>query len=132
MMNDQDKSVILAKAAGWHIRVSASSDGIPDCIFMDAQPVKVTDDYKLYPGDEHEDALYRRMCPDLYRLENFELAWRIKQWAHEEDDRCMVTQFATWYERHALRLSRLSPSGAAREWLDAILFVAIIVEVDDE
>jgi len=84
LLNTKQKSVLFARARGWELQISATSDGVPDCILMDEQPRKVSGgqfSYSLYPGAAHEEGVFFRMCPDFYELVNMKHAWDTMAWA---------------------------------------------------
>lgn len=106
-MTDQEKSVMMAKAMGWD--VEWNKYGLGCVIDGNNNPISGT-----------IDELDEGILSDLYESRNMALAWWVKRWMHEEDDRCMVTTFTDWYRRHAVRLSRMDDADAQRIWLDKI------------
>ena len=133
-MNDLEKSILLAEARGWGIEHLDREDPQTGKLYWTSwvsdntgTPIKwpygdgtiqwTTPGFK--PG-------WREFHLDFYKTKYMEMAWQVKQWAHQEDDRCMITKFSSWYDRHALRLSRLDAAEAQREWLDKI--IALLME----
>ena len=131
-MNDQEKSVLLAKAM-------TDTDGIP-FFMLDLKESLLLAGAVQVPLAEIETYVY-----NLYDPANMALAWKCLNWAIERDD---SVSFRTWggetkresfgftlnqYLGHMV-LGALPPADAQRLWLNKILELAIeagLIEVQD-
>ena len=135
-MNDQEKSILLAKAMEWDVGL------MDETIFPTGEDISVFID----TGDGES----------LYDPANMALAWRVLNWAQQQEcfdaGRHDLTGFTfnltlidSWIGRmigqknmgrlDSPSLFDLPPADAQRLWLDKILFLVIeagLVEVRDE
>ena len=134
-LSDEKKSVLLAKAMGWKVT---------------ALPVGHDDLFIIVPNE------YDRNIRSFYSPANMSLAWRVLNWAQQQEcfdaGRHDLTGFTfnltlidSWIGRmigqknmgrlDSPSLFDLPPADAQRLWLDKILFLVIeagLVEVRDE
>lgn len=95
-MNDQEKSILLAKARHWHVKEELL-EGEPaghvrwvlrDPIhgFFAVGPLVdwIPLDLKDGPHITNEAEAWDYLCPDFYLLANFHLAWDVLNWAWEK------------------------------------------------
>ena len=111
-LSDEEKSVLLARAMGWEIRLIGASS----CVIDNGEYLKV-------------NALE---YPDLYDPHDMALAWRVLNWATDTERR-NNEEMCLWWEE--ARLHNRTPADAQRLWLDKILELAIeagIVELTHE
>ncbi len=136
-MNDQEKSVLLARAMGWWFDYGFADEG--------KLPMVYSPDFGLICVGQN--TFRENYMPDLYLPENMALAWRVAEWAWENlptDEVGHRTKKYNVYVETSLRsmfrafwLRTIKPdlgNTAQRLWLDKILELAIeagLVEADD-
>jgi hypothetical protein len=102
-LTDQEKSVLLAKAMGWPIEQGLKVFGQIDWIIPPE-------------GD---------MIATLYNPVNMALAWRVLNWAQEQQPEYVGQGFLDFWDVEYPHLYEFSPAEAQRLWLDKILELAI-------
>ena len=108
-LNDQEKSILLFKAMGWHYFMGQ----ITKALFVRTP----------------DDNLQREA--GLYDPANMSLAWKVLNWATEYERKNNEEMVLWWMD---VLLCNYPPADAQRLWLDKILELAIeagLVEVDD-
>jgi hypothetical protein len=117
-MSDQEKSVMLARAMGWHQDIDGGWA-------WTIQP------NTLYLGSY--SAVNFKPPPDLYDPANMALAWRVLQWHWESDKHDFHADFDDWW--HGQSEPMYAKADAQRAWLDKCLSLAVeagLVEVEAE
>ena len=111
-MNDQEKSVMLARAMEWTVTASLTNDR-----------------QYISPPNRPDSEDY---ITDLYDPANMALAWRVHLWAHYSAEVNHGYRYRNWCIRDT---DTLFNENAQRLWLDKILELAIeagLVEVKDD
>lgn len=123
-LTDQQKSVLLAKAMGWRVKLAQS--GEPRWALEDEQRRQlggsIYDEPSVY---KDVDLTYSKLCPDLYDPANMALAWRVLNWAYDHpqiEDQGRHDHFIKWWRE--ANLNTKLPADAQRLWLDKILELA--------
>lgn len=118
-MSDQEKSNSLCNLCGWSIVEFMQHY---DYRLMDANDNEIESFPDWYQTDGD--------MPDLYNPANMALAWRVLNWASEQQG--IYHKFMHWWFRQNSDLDMLGgylfdlePEDAQRAWLDKILSLAI-------
>lgn len=118
-LTDQEKSVKLARAMGWHVIADEHRNRHGTFMIF-----HTGSDEPLYStaiiATVKEPDFFNHYCPNLYEPQNMSLAWRVLNWAADRQDildSCMEDGFMEdirdWWE--------LPASEAQRLWLDRVL-----------
>jgi hypothetical protein len=133
-LSTQEKSVLLAKAAGWRADNLPLPGGVWKRVIVDENGI----DLGLTPlgsGVERKEVeMVFSKQSDLYRPNNMPLAWRIMNELHRPlVSTSMFLSFEKWWECANPPIWWLEPADAQAAWLDKILSLAIeagIVKVE--
>lgn len=127
-MNDLEKSLKLAKLCGWF---KPAGDGyLPGLWKLDTGGHHLLDGFFSKSGDWLPDSF------DLYDPANITLAWRVLNWASEQQG--IYSKFMSWWFRQDSDLDMLGgylfdldPGTAQRAWLDTVYVLAFEAGLTD-
>ena len=124
-MNNREKSILLAKAAGWDVFVT---EGIERSKFGGGVCIKISDKAVWATGSQwfFGKATLENYMPDLYQMDNIHLAWQMLNWWHTQDISL------NWYWGDLQGWFTKPLGDAIRIWLDLVLKLAIEGNLFDE
>ncbi len=142
-MNDQEKSILLAKVRHWHVKEELL-EGEPagHVRWMLRDPIHgffavgplvdwIPLDLKDRPYITNEAEAWDYLCPDFYLPTNFHLAWRVLNWAQEK--RLVTLHTLIW--RYDALSAAMPPAEAQRALLDKIFDLCVeagLIELEAE
>ena len=140
-LNDQEKSVMLARCMGW--KKLKPGKALVDWYATGGLDISALAEQAFNPGTKYwydeTGAIRRDGVPNYYETDNMPLAWRVLNWASIEfsDNTDIETyiwrEWEGWWDNADLKDE--SPAYAQRAWLDKILSLAIeagLVDVEHE
>lgn len=122
-MNDQEKSVMLARAMGLEVYESK------EAYFKAGMPHAIEYDVNIeHPAYFHAEHRLSNVLPNYYDPVNMALAWTVLQHFKHEGGNLRDTDYDTWVDED-------NAADAQRTWLDKIFYKSIeagIIELEAE